>query len=262
MPDYYSILGVKSNASEEEIKKAFRNMALQYHPDRNPGDKQAEERFKQIAAAYGVLSDPIKRREFDAFKESSRHSGSDDSFRYSQEDILRDLFKNPQANVVFAELLKEFGKAGLRYGPNFFSRSLLGGRGFFFGGILIFGLPKLLKTLNHLSTKDSLTHKGPSVLQNLGSSVRSILSNSTTSPPQKPKEKNRDDIDLTYTLNLSKDEIINKKWVQIALNRGEGMEKLRIKLPEGILPGTRLRLKGKGLQKGNRQGDLQVIINF
>ena len=54
-PDYYKILGVGKNASEEEIKKAYRKLARQYHPDRNPGDKQAEERFKEISQAHDVL---------------------------------------------------------------------------------------------------------------------------------------------------------------------------------------------------------------
>ena len=57
-PDYYKILGVGKNASDEEIKKAYRKLARQYHPDRNPGDKKAEERFKEISQAYDVLSDP------------------------------------------------------------------------------------------------------------------------------------------------------------------------------------------------------------
>ena len=64
-PDYYKILGVGRNASAEEIKKAYRRLARQYHPDRNPGDKQAEERFKQISQAHDVLSDPDKRRAYD-----------------------------------------------------------------------------------------------------------------------------------------------------------------------------------------------------
>ena len=59
--DYYELLGISRNTGEEDIKKAYRKLALQYHPDRNPGDKQAEEKFKEVSEAYSVLSDPHKR---------------------------------------------------------------------------------------------------------------------------------------------------------------------------------------------------------
>src|SRR5437764_5235758 len=64
-PDYYKVLGVGKNASEGEIKKAYRKLARQYHPDRNQGDKQAEERFKEVSQAHDVLSDPEKRKAYD-----------------------------------------------------------------------------------------------------------------------------------------------------------------------------------------------------
>jgi molecular chaperone DnaJ len=64
-PDYYKTLGVGKNASDEEIKKAYRRLARQHHPDRNPGDKKAEERFKEISQAHDVLSDPEKRKAYD-----------------------------------------------------------------------------------------------------------------------------------------------------------------------------------------------------
>ena len=59
--DYYEVLGVDKNASEDEIKKSYRKLAMQYHPDRNPGDKEAEENFKEAAEAYEVLSDDQKQ---------------------------------------------------------------------------------------------------------------------------------------------------------------------------------------------------------
>lgn len=65
--DYYAVLGVSRNASQEEIKKAYRRLAVQYHPDRNPGNPEAEERFKEISEAYAVLSDPEKREVYDRY---------------------------------------------------------------------------------------------------------------------------------------------------------------------------------------------------
>ena len=65
--DYYEVLGLQKGASEEEVKKAFRKMAMKYHPDKNPGDKAAEEKFKEINEAYSVLSDPDKKNKYDRF---------------------------------------------------------------------------------------------------------------------------------------------------------------------------------------------------
>ena len=91
--DYYEILGVQKGASEEEMKKAYRKLALKYHPDKNPGDKSAEEKFKEISEAYAVLSDKEKRTQYDQFGMGGFQQ------RYSEEDIFKgfsmgDLFKD------------------------------------------------------------------------------------------------------------------------------------------------------------------------
>ena len=65
--DYYEVLGVSKSATADEIKKAYRKKAIQYHPDRNPGDKEAEEKFKEAAEAYEVLSDENKRARYDQY---------------------------------------------------------------------------------------------------------------------------------------------------------------------------------------------------
>ena len=83
--DYYKVLGIKKGASEEEVKKSYRKLAMEFHPDRNKGNKKAEERFKEISEAYAVLSDAEKRKQSDTF-------GADGfSQRYSQEDIFRNI---------------------------------------------------------------------------------------------------------------------------------------------------------------------------
>jgi molecular chaperone DnaJ len=93
-PDLYKVLGVGRNASDEEIKKAYRKLARQYHPDRNPGDARAEERFKQISAAHDVLSDPDKRRAYDQGTGpfAAGGGGFDPNAFGSFSDILSNLF--------------------------------------------------------------------------------------------------------------------------------------------------------------------------
>lgn len=80
MKDYYAILGINAGASKKEIKRAFRKLAQQYHPDRNPGDKASEDKFKDISEAYEILSDPKKRAAFDAPQDASFDFGFDDMF--------------------------------------------------------------------------------------------------------------------------------------------------------------------------------------
>jgi molecular chaperone DnaJ len=90
-PDYYEMLGVARDASEAEIKKAFRALALKHHPDRNPGDKGAEERFKAINEAYAVLSDADKRAQYDRFGRVDMPPGGIDFGGFG--DLFEDLFE-------------------------------------------------------------------------------------------------------------------------------------------------------------------------
>lgn len=113
--DYYQVLGVDKKASADEIKKAYRKLAVKWHPDKNPNDKGAEEKFKKISEAYAVLSDAQKREQYDQF-------GSADRFRqqYSQEDIFRDFDLD--------EILRGFGFGSGR-GRTTFRTSRRGGGG-------------------------------------------------------------------------------------------------------------------------------------
>jgi molecular chaperone DnaJ len=97
-PDYYAALGVPKNASQEDLKKAYRKLARKHHPDRNQGDKQAEARFKEISQAYDVLGDPDKRKQYDAgtgpfgFGQSPGGAGGFDFDASGMGDILSNLF--------------------------------------------------------------------------------------------------------------------------------------------------------------------------
>lgn len=91
--DYYAILGVSRDADAETIKRSYRRLALQYHPDRNPGDKEAEERFKEISEAYEVLSDPEKRRQYDLFGQVGPTGASAaDPFTQVMEEVFEQFF--------------------------------------------------------------------------------------------------------------------------------------------------------------------------
>lgn len=91
--DYYELLGVARNAGDDDLKKAYRKLALQYHPDRNPGDKPAEEKFKEISEAYSVLSDGQKRAQYDQFGHAAFGDGGAGGFSGGGfEDVFGDIF--------------------------------------------------------------------------------------------------------------------------------------------------------------------------
>ena len=82
MEDLYKILEVEKTATADQIKKAYRELAMKYHPDRNPGDTVAEEKFKKISAAYSVLSDETKRKQYDMYGSTDNSSSSSYSGNY------------------------------------------------------------------------------------------------------------------------------------------------------------------------------------
>ena len=111
--DYYSILGVKRNASEQEIKKAYRKLARQYHPDVNPGDKAAEAKFKEINEAYEVLSDKEDRKKYDKYGDQWKYA---DQFEKAgaQQTFYRDFSGGRGQTFSFEEgdLESIFGDLG------------------------------------------------------------------------------------------------------------------------------------------------------
>src|SRR5437763_14560668 len=92
--DYYEVLGVRREADDEEIKRAYRQLAMKYHPDRNVGDSEAEEKFKEAAEAYEVLRDPAKRQRYDRYRHAGLGGLNVPHFNHAQSafDLLGALF--------------------------------------------------------------------------------------------------------------------------------------------------------------------------
>ena len=114
--DYYEVLGVDRNVSQSELKKAFKRLAIKYHPDKNPGNKEAEEKFKEAAEAYEVLTDPSKRSTYDQFG----HQGVNSNFGQSgfQNVDINDIFNNIfGGDEIFGDIFGDIFGGGIRRGP-------------------------------------------------------------------------------------------------------------------------------------------------
>ena len=143
--DYYEILGVEPGAGSDRIKDAYRKLALQFHPDRNPGDAAAIERMKELNEAYAVLSDPGKRQNYDFMRSQYGSSSAYDQFRQTYSE--RDIFKNSDINQIFEEMARSFGVRGFEE----IFRGMYGREGYqtfefrrpgVFGKFIIFGAPQ------------------------------------------------------------------------------------------------------------------------
>jgi len=222
--DYYEVLGVKKTSTEDEIKKAYRKLAMKHHPDRNAGNKQAEERFKDINEAYAVLSDKKKRAQYDQFGPSGF------SQRYSQEDIFRgfdvsDLFKDLgfSQNDVFSRIFGGGGggrRAKTQYGGFGDLFGQRGGQNYDFGG----------------------SHPGGY-------------------PDQEPTTGKGQDVEMELPLTFQEAAAGGEK--KLRFNRGNRIEEVTVKIPAGIESGKKLRLSGKGgdEMRGMPAGDLYLKVN-
>lgn len=277
--DYYKMLGVKKTASETEIKKAYRKLAMKYHPDHSKGDKSAEETFKKISEAYAVLSDKEKRKQYDTFGSAGFQQ------RYSQEDI----FKGSDFESILSEL---FGGSG-RFGG--------GGKGmrFSFDGGGPFGgyqrkqqaQPKgsdleyeLALTLEDVAAGTqkivSFQHKGRSEKITVkipkgmisGKKLR-IAGKGEPSPYGGPagdlyiksKVLNNSVYDVqAQDLYINRDIKLSEAILgtNVSVPTLSGKE-LKLKIPAGTKHKTKMRLSGHGLphMHGKGQGDLYVHIH-
>jgi DnaJ-class molecular chaperone len=283
--EYYAILGLKDDASPEEIRKAYRKLALHYHPDRNRGDAGAEERFKAISEAYGVLMDPEKRQMYDL----SRHAGvgasaghrSEPGAYSSQEEILKDLLHNRDASAIFEDLTREFQRMGFRFDDGFVRHVFFGGRGVVFGGVFfggpftwgrrgesehIGGFGRRFEPwgpwLRTGRTVKAPEQRPPGLFTRLAQAVQSVASG-LGQVARLALGSGRRGGDLTHDLGITSDEARHGVKKQVRLARGTETEEVLVTIPAGVRPGTRLRLRGKGNSgAAGERGDLYLRIHL
>jgi curved DNA-binding protein len=277
--DYYKILGVNRSATDDEIKKAYRKLAMKYHPDHAKGDKSAEEKFKKISEAYAVLSDKQKRQEYDTFGSEGFRQ------RFSQEDIFRGFNIN--------DILREFGfgggdffggqPGGARY--TYGTGSPFGGRGrqqpqAVRGQDLVYEMPLTLREaafgaskeimLQHQGAPERITVKIPKGM-NAGKKLR-LAGKGNPGPFGGPRG------DLYIKAVLMDDPVFSLEGNDLVTYRdiklteallGTTMsvptledKQYHLKVPAGTRNGTKLRLPGHGMpaMRGGKKGDLYVHI--
>jgi curved DNA-binding protein len=272
--DYYQTLGVAKNASDAEIKKAYRKLAMKYHPDHSKGDSRSEEMFKKISEAYAVLSEKERRQQSDSFGSAGFHQ------RYSQEDIFR--------NVDLGDILKEFGFGGQGMRFSFGGGSPFGGP---FGGRqrrqapvkgsdLVYELPLTLQDVAHGTSKTvTFQHQGRS--ENItvkippgmitGKKLRLAGKGEQSGYGGPPGDLyiqslvsadptfTTDAYDLSTTITIRLSDSLLGTQVDIPTLDGGA---LSLKIPPGTRHKTRMRLAGHGLpkMKESSKGDLYVTV--
>jgi curved DNA-binding protein len=277
--DYYKLLGVGRNATEAEIKKAYRKLAMKYHPDHAKGDKGAEEKFKKISEAYAVLSDKQKRREYDTYGSEGFQQ------RFSQEDIFRGFNVN--------DILREFGfgdafggtggRGGVRF--TYSGGSPFEGRGrhqaqSVRGDDLVYEMPLTLREAASGATKtvtlqgqggpEQITVKIPKGMVN-GKKLR-LAGKGNPGPFGGPRG------DLYIQAKLAEDPVFSVEDHDLVTHREIKLteallgttiavpaiddRQYSLKVPPGTRNGTKLRLPGLGLpaMKGGKRGDLYVRL--
>ena len=245
--DYYEILGVNRNASDEEIKKAYRQLAHRYHPDKNPGDKNAEEHFKEINAAYEVLKNPDKRAQYNRFgyAEAGTASGfgQEAGFGVDFQDLFGDVF----GDFFGASRKRTRGQRGadLRYDMEVTFEEAA------FGTEKKIKLPKAAKCqkCNGSGAKPG------------------------TSPTPCPTCHGRGQVSyqqgffsISRPCSRCRGEgaIIKEPCAECnGIGRIKEIKSLNVKVPPGVETDTRLRLSGEGESgiHGGHSGDLYIIIN-
>jgi curved DNA-binding protein len=269
--DYYAILGVAREATEDEIRRAYRRQALEWHPDRRSGDPRAGERFKEISEAYAVLINPARRREYD----EARRAGAAGAFRHTQDELFRDLFADPWASAVFTEIAREFERRGMRVDQHYFRHTLFGGRAVVVGGVFVVSpltlFPRLFRiaraalrsarAARPVTGREANTLPGPGreFFATLARVARSLLAPSKDAVAPSGSESE----DVTLPLRLLRREAEFGGERRVTLNWLARPEEVRVAIPPGLASGTRLRLRGKGRPRpdGSR-GDAYLVVEI
>ena len=273
--DYYKILGVAENSTDTEIKKSYRKLALEHHPDHNKNAPNSEEKFKQITEAYGVLIDPLKRKEYDQFRADHLAGRTNEysQFRYTQQDIFEEMLRKGFGKDVFEELNREFSKSGFRSGNSFFQTTLMGGA---LGGIVrvlgmipgpigrvgqglriahmvgtsLFALKKMHDAKSAGNLKDQPDFKKPDIL----ASVKGVFNKTTNSP------STLDPLDFNLSMTIPPKDALAGTNKKISYEIDGNPEQLMIRIPEKFPNGGKLRIKGKGHTKNKKRGDLILQV--
>jgi len=249
--DYYAILGVSEKASRDVIRRAFRKLAMKYHPDRNLGNEQwAEGKFKEISEGYAVLGDETKRQGYDRMRQAgfagygAQYAGGR---YYSQEQVFADAFSNPD---LFQELAKMFQEAGLRFDQSFVENLFFRGRGFTF--------TSSRQTSKGNSPCSPSGYKPPLMVRLFYKVVRFMLRSAFGVRELSWQSRGED---LYHEIYLSRQEAASGVDKKIKYKRGREKKKLMVKVPPGVTQGTKVRLRGMGLQ-GRTPGDLFVTVKI
>lgn len=257
--DYYEILGVSKGADKEEIKKAYRKMALKYHPDRNPGDKEAEEMFKEAAEAYDVLSNDDKRRKYDQFGHQAFSGGGGGGGWSGGGMTMEDIFSS--FGDIFGESVfggfGGFGRGNARHvnkGGNIRVKIKLNLSEILNGAEKKIKINKYVacKVCNGSGAQDSNSFSNCSTCNGSGRVTR--ISNTFLGQMQTTS---------TCPSCGGEGQIIKSKCTSC---HGEGIVKeddvVTIKIPAGVTEGMQMTVSGKGhaARRGGVNGDLLVVV--
>jgi len=258
--DYYEVLEVPRSATQEEIKKAYRKMALKYHPDKNPNNKEAENKFKEAAEAYGVLSDPQKKQKYDQFGHSAFTGGGSNGFTGGGMTI-EDIFEN------FGDIFGGFGGFG-GFGSSRRSSRPQMNKGSNLRVKVNLNLEEIFKGVE----KKIKVNKYVSCPACKGTGARSGSSYDTCSTCEGRGQVTRVTNTFLGTMQTTttcpscngEGRIISQKCTSCY---GEGIisaeETISFSIPPGIADGMQLKVAGKGnaARRGGINGDLLVLIS-